>query len=88
VGSKTFDGVWFISFAHDHLPPHVHGKYGETMVVIDLLQNGQIRQSARTKSITPRNAKRSDVSRILKVAAAHVDELLEIWEAMHGSEAE
>jgi hypothetical protein len=37
VGSKTFDGVWFISFSHDHLPPHVHGGYGETTVTVDFI---------------------------------------------------
>jgi hypothetical protein len=26
MGSKTFDGVWFISFSRDHPPPHVHGR--------------------------------------------------------------
>jgi hypothetical protein len=27
VGSKTFDGVWFMAYTKDHLPPHVHAFY-------------------------------------------------------------
>jgi len=85
VGSKTFDGVWFISFADHHLPPHVHGRYAEIEVIVDLLADGDIIQSDREDSVSPRNAKRSDVRRILRVAAAHAAELHKLWETMHGS---
>ncbi len=84
MGSKTFDGVWFISYAHDHPPPHVHGYYAETAVVIDLLTDATIRQSERTDAVEPKNAKRSDVKRILGVASEHTQALWDIWEKMHG----
>jgi hypothetical protein len=66
VGSKTFDGVWFISFSHDHAPPHVHGSYAETTVIVDLLADGTVARSGRRDAVKPTNAKTSDVRRILK----------------------
>jgi hypothetical protein len=84
VGSKTFDGVRFAAFAADHLPRHVHGFVAEISVVVDLLPDGKIAKSARRDAVRPSNAKRSDVRRILDAAAAHVVELNELWEAMHG----
>jgi hypothetical protein len=84
VGSKTFDGVWFISYMRDHLPPHVHGEYAETTVVVDLLPDGTVRRSRRWDSVEPANAKRSDIRRILEVAAAHAAELMQLWEKTHG----
>jgi hypothetical protein len=85
VGSKTFDGVWFISYSHDHSPPHVHGQYAEVIVIVDLLPDGTTRQSARPDAVQPANAKRGDIKRILRVAATHGKELLELWEKTHGS---
>ena len=85
MGSKTFDGVWFISYVHDHPPPHVHGQYAETRVIVDLLPGGAIRKSRRRDVVRPVNAKRSDVRRILEVAAVHSAELKELWEKTHGS---
>jgi hypothetical protein len=61
--------VWFISYAHDHPPPHVHGAYAGTVVIIDLLSNGNVRKADRMTPITPRNAKSGDVKKILDVAA-------------------
>jgi hypothetical protein len=87
VGTKTFDGVWFISYADDHDPPHIHGKYGETTVIVDLLPAGKVAQSTRKKSVIPANAKRGDVRKILKAALDHADGLHEIWETMHGTTA-
>lgn len=84
MGSKTFDGVWFIAFSHDHPPPHVHGYYAETRVVVDLLLDGNIAKSSRRDAVRPANPKRSDVQRILRVAVAHAAELRELWEKTHG----
>jgi hypothetical protein len=85
VGSKTFDGVWFISFSHDHPPPHVHGSYAETVVIVDLLPDGSTRESARWNAIQPANAKRGDIKHILNVAEAHALELKAVWEKAHGT---
>ncbi|HEX9118992.1 MAG TPA: hypothetical protein VF840_00480 [Terriglobales bacterium] len=37
----------------------------------------------RVDAIRPSNAKRSDVRKVLNVAARHFEELLELWEKMH-----
>ena len=84
MGSKTFDGVRFASFAADHLPRHVHGFLAEISVIVDLLPDGKVAKSARRDAVRPGNAKRSDMRRILDAAAAHAVELNELWEAMHG----
>jgi hypothetical protein len=84
MGSLKFSGVLFVAFPNDHLPRHVHGYTGETEVVIDLLQNGDVDVAARKDAIRPSNAKRSDVKKILKSAAAHYDELVTLWENHHG----
>lgn len=85
MGSKTFDGVWFISFSRDHPPPHVHGRYGGVQVIVDLLPDGTVGRSSRWDAVTPSNGKRSDVRRILNMAAEHVGELTELWEKTHGT---
>jgi hypothetical protein len=84
VGSKTFDGVWFVSFSHDHPPSHVHGHYAEAIVIVDLLPDETIRESARRDAIQPANAKRSHVKHIMDVAAIHSKELAQLWERTHG----
>ena len=87
MGSKTFDGVWFTSYSDDHSPPHVHGEYGETEAIVDLLADGTTCRSSRPDAVQPGNAKRNEVRRILEVAAAHAKELRELWEKAHGSES-
>jgi hypothetical protein len=84
VGSKTFDGVWFAAYSHDHPPPHVHGQYADVQVIVDLLPDGSIQESDRRDAILPSNAKRSDVRHILEVASANGGELLALWRATHG----
>ncbi len=84
MGSKTYDGVWFTSYSHDHLPRHVHGQLAGAEVVIDLLPDGRVVRSRRTMAVKPPNAKKSDVRRILRVAAAHVEDLHALWEKAHG----
>jgi hypothetical protein len=85
VGSKTFDGIRFSAYADDHLPAHVHGKYAETEVLVELLPGGKVIQSGRNDAVRPIDAKRSDVRRILSMAALHATELHDIWEKVHGS---
>ena len=85
MGSKTFDGVWFIAYSHDHLPPHVHGLYENTEVLVDLLPGGGVAKSNRREAVRPSGAKRGDVRRIMSTAAAHAAELHELWEKAHGS---
>jgi hypothetical protein len=84
VGSKTYDGVWFAAYSNDHEPPHVHGAYAETLVIVDLLPDGTTAESSRAGAVQPNNAKRSDVRRILETAADHAAELKLLWEKTHG----
>ena len=81
MGSKTFEGVWFTSYSHDHLPPHVHGTFGETTLILDLYP---VRQSSRPRSAKPANAPRNQIKRILEVAQLHERDLEMLWEVTHG----
>jgi len=83
VGSKTFDGVWFISYAHDHPPPHVHGRYAGVTVIVELI-DGTVRLAKRSKPVTPVKSKRSDVNHVLWTATKYADELMKVWSDMHG----
>lgn len=85
MGTKTYNGVWFAAYSHDHFPPHVHGRYGGVRVIVDLLPGGRVRESDRWDAVKPSNGKRSDVRRILAVAAFHAAELNQLWEKTHGA---
>jgi hypothetical protein len=83
VASRRFGAVRFIAYPQDHLPRHLHGFVGETEVIVDLREDGTVDIARRTDAIRPANAKRSDVRKILIVAAAHFEELVELWGRMH-----
>jgi len=83
VGSKTFDGVWFIAYPNDHLPPHVHGFYAEAEVLVELV-DGTVRRALRDDAVRPADAKRPDVKKILRVAAQHAEDLAELWRMARG----
>ncbi len=84
MGSKTFDGVWFIAYPNDHPPPHVHGFYGETEVIVELLPDGGVAKSSRRRAVKPAGAPTADIRRILAVAGAHVSELNQLWREARG----
>jgi hypothetical protein len=85
VGSIRFDGVRFVAYPQDHAPRHVHGFYAETEVIVDLLPGArrEVAKANRRDAVRPGRAKRSDVRYILRVAAAHFDELAQLWEEAH-----
>ena len=85
MGTKTIAGVWFICFAHDHTPRHVHAKYAGIEVVLEICRDGSIRVADRPDHVTPRNAKRSSVRHVLRVAKSSAPALLLLWETMHGA---
>ena len=85
MGSKTIDGVWFLCFADDHTPRHVHARYAGIEVILEIISDGSIRLADRPNAVTPRNAKRSDVRRVLRVARQNASELVLLWEKMHGA---
>jgi hypothetical protein len=84
VGSLRFDGVLFVAYSNDHPPRHVHGFAGETEALVDLQLDGSVALAERNDAVRPANAKRSDVKKILNVAALHFEELVELWEGIHG----
>lgn len=73
----------FQCFPIDHEPRHVHALYAGIEVIVDLLDDRAVALADRADRISPANAKRSDVKKILKVAGEHFDELVAAWERMH-----
>jgi hypothetical protein len=84
MGSIRLDGVRFVVYSNDHLPRHVHGFTGEVEVVADLLLSGEVKLAERKDCVRPGNAKRSDVRKVLEVAAKYFEELVALWEEKHG----
>jgi len=84
VASLRVGGVLFVAYPQDYTPRHVHGFTGEVEVIVDLRANRTVALVDRPDAIRPGNAKRSSVRRILNEAAAHSDELVALWEKMHG----
>jgi hypothetical protein len=62
----------------------VHAFIGEAEIIIDLREDGSVALAARVDAVRPANAKRNDTKRALALAADHFDELVELWEEMHG----
>ena len=84
MGSRTFDGVRLPAYPLDHLPIHIHGEYAETEVILELdIFVRKVRLAVRRHSITPLNAKRSDVHKISHAAGRNIDALLALWKAAH-----
>lgn len=84
MGSKVFEGVTFRAYPNDHAPRHVHGFYAEVEIIVDLKLDGTVSLAARTDAIRPGNASKSDVRRVLAVAAKHFLVLVALWERHHG----
>jgi DNA-directed RNA polymerase subunit L len=81
MGSISFEGVRFAAYSDDHPPPHVHGFYAGIEAIVELMiEERKVRLANRRDCVDPRNAKRSDVNHILRTAAKHFDELVELWE--------
>jgi hypothetical protein len=85
VSSLTFDSFRFTVHSNDHSPRHVHGFLSETEIVIELGIDGKVRLSDRKDAVRPANAKRADVRKVLNKAAEHFDELIKLWEKVHGT---
>jgi len=84
VALLRFGSVLYVAYPQDHTPRHVHGFLEETEVILDLGDDRTVGLANRPDAIRPPNAKRSSVRRILNVAAEHFDELVALWEKMHG----
>lgn len=75
-------GVRFRIHPQDHEPVHAHGRYGETIAIIEFRADGTVTLAARKDCVIPRDAKASDVRKILKEAATHFAEITAAWESM------
>lgn len=84
MASIRFAGVLFVAYPQDHTPRHVHGFVDEAEVIVDLRPNRTVALADRRDVIRPGNAKYSSVRRVLNTAAEHFDELVALWERMHG----
>ncbi|MDQ2865800.1 MAG: DUF4160 domain-containing protein [Candidatus Eremiobacteraeota bacterium] len=82
MSTVRIGSVQFRVFPQDHEPVHVHGRYAETVVVVELLADGTVQKAPRKDAVIPPDAKRSDVRKILKTAAEHYDEIMAAWEQM------
>jgi hypothetical protein len=83
AASLSFGNVSFIAYPQDHAPRHVHGFSGEVEVIVNLNADGTITLANRHDAMRPRNAKRSDMRKILDAAGEHFEELVRLWEKMH-----
>lgn len=83
MGSIRFGGVRFVVYSNDHPPRHV-GFAGGTEALVDLRQDGNVALAERHNAVRPANSKRSDIKKILRVAALHFDELVGLWEETYG----
>ena len=84
MGSLKLDGIRFVVYSNDQPPHHEHGFFGGTEVIVDLRSDGTMALADRDDAIRPATAKRSDVKKVLRGAARHFDELLGLWEGIHG----
>jgi hypothetical protein len=84
VSSLRVEGVRFSAYPNDHAPPHVHGKYGSGVIVVEIFEDMTVALSPRKRAIIPSNMKKGDINKILQVAGRHIHELWELWEARDG----
>ena len=82
--SLRIAGVRFSAYPNDHAPPHVHGKYGSGVIVIEIFEDMTVALSPRKRNIIPSNMKKSDISKILQVAGRNVDALWSLWRIRDG----
>ena len=84
VASIVIESVRFTVHSNDHPPCHIHGILGNTVVVAEILPNGDVQLARRKRAIRPKDAKKSDVKKVLDLAAEHSEELKGLWEKVHG----
>lgn len=70
--------VQFRVYPQDHPPRHVHAFIGDGEVIIDLRHDRTVAVADRRNAV--RNATRSEVRRVLAIAADIFDQLVLLWE--------
>jgi hypothetical protein len=86
MGTIRAGGITFRLYAGDHegAPiPHVHARFDQGEVVIELLGDRTVRLSTAHRAAIAGAVKRSDVRRALAAAETAYDLLLSEWKAMH-----
>jgi hypothetical protein len=84
LSSVHVGGVHFQIYPRDHAPIHAHGRYAGTAAIVVFLGNRTVELADRDDAIYPRDAKESDVRKILRAAREHYDEIMAVWERMQG----
>jgi hypothetical protein len=77
-------GVRFRIHPQDHSPIHAHGRYAETIAIVELRADRTVVLADRDDAIIPGDAKRGDVRRILDAARDGFDAIAAEWERMQG----
>jgi hypothetical protein len=83
VGSKRIAGITFRVYAGEHEGarfPHVHAKFNEGEVIVELTADRAVRLSAQHRRPVDPHVKNRDIRRAVRVAAAAFDELMALWE--------
>lgn len=83
MGSLLERGVRFAAYPNDHPPRHIHGYYEGVLVIVELLEDGQVGLADRVDAIRPTGAKRSAARKILQAAAARHQDLIALWGRAH-----
>lgn len=68
-------GLRFVIYPADHYPAHVH-VIGPGWVAVVNLNGLELREAI--------GCKEADARQVLRLTAAHLDELLEAWRRIHG----
>ena len=84
MSSLIFEGIRFSAYPNDHAPPHVHGKCGSGVVVVELFEDWTVALSTRRRAIIPSSMKKSDIKKVLQVAGRRAEQLWRLWEKRDG----
>jgi hypothetical protein len=82
MGSRRIRGVLFRAISGDHAGatvPHVHARIASGEVVIELLQDGEVRSSKAHRSSIRGNISHSEERHVLLIAKDAYDELIVLW---------
>ncbi len=85
MGSLRYRSFRFVAYSNDHLPGHIHAFFEEAEVIVDLRQNRPVAIADRANAYSPKNLNMVKLKRVLNAAADNFDQLVALWEDVHGS---
>lgn len=85
MGSLRYRSFRFVAYSNDHPPRHVHAFFEEAEVIVDLRQNRTVAIADRANAYSPKNLNMVKLKRVLNAAADNFDQLVALWEDVHGS---